>query len=408
MSLYGLGKLRGIRLALMILVLFCSSGIIGQNIVNLGYVVERGETMELLAERYRLTIDILKAVNMGIDTLYTGMKILIPVDGKYLKSLSGEDDGQVLHNLVGYFSEYQEASRMFDAGDYKRASRLYESTIQNHENNLPCDEAYFGKAMCDYRRKKWSMAIIGFEKVINIAECPEELRERSRCLMESAENKIEERRQRTANILGGILQATAEVGTAYVASTQVEAGRSTFNLDMSPQGVTLGNMSDSEFSNYINNSLVQLANYSVMQVNQQWKQEEMQVKGDFVSGYRRLHGKDPSEDEVQAAYNNYMQIKVDACNAARNAGGGNSEKETRISAGGSNHNVSSSSTTTKTCMKMSATDIAHCNGSGKCAKCNGKGRYFDTSFGLYRWVDPCVVCGGNGVCSSCHGAGAGY
>lgn len=66
---------------------------------------------------------------------------------------------------------------------------------------------------------------------------------------------------------------------------------------------------------------------------------------------------------------------------------------------------SSSSSSSRTCTKLSVSDIAHCNGTGICAKCNGKGKYYDNSFGLSNWVDPCVTCGGSGKCPSCHGTG---
>ncbi len=58
----------------------------------------------------------------------------------------------------------------------------------------------------------------------------------------------------------------------------------------------------------------------------------------------------------------------------------------------------------KKCMKLSASDNAHCNGSGVCSRCNGDGKYYDTSFGLSKWVD-CKTCGGSGECPSCDGTG---
>lgn len=40
----------------------------GQDIVNLRHIVQRGETIEILADKYKLTTDILKTVNLGMDT----------------------------------------------------------------------------------------------------------------------------------------------------------------------------------------------------------------------------------------------------------------------------------------------------------------------------------------------------
>ena len=45
----------------------------GQDIVNLSHIVQRGETLESLADRYRLTTEMLKTVNLDMDTFYTGL-----------------------------------------------------------------------------------------------------------------------------------------------------------------------------------------------------------------------------------------------------------------------------------------------------------------------------------------------
>lgn len=315
----------------------------GQDIVKLSHIVQRGETIENLADKYRLTTDILKTVNLGMDTFYTGLEVFIPVDKKYLWLRSEEDSEKILEDIAGYFSEYQEASRIFNSGDYKKADKLFESTIQNHGKYLPCEEAYFGKAMCDYNRKKWSSAIDGFSQVISIDECPEELKEQSRSLKANAEDQREARNQRTANFFSGLFQAAAEVGTAYMAASQANAGQTGYNYPSMPQGKSLGSMSNAEFTNYVNTSLAQLANYSMMQVEQQWKQEEMQVKTGFATSYRQLHGKDPSAEEVQAAYNNYMQTKVNAYKTVQQASSGMYDRELGISGSASNKRTSSGS-----------------------------------------------------------------
>ena len=293
----------------------------GQDIVNLRHIVQRGETIETLADSYRLTTDMLKTVNLGMDTFYTGMEIFVPVDKKYMWLRTEEDSEDILKDIAGYFQEYKEASRIFNSGDYRKADKLFESTIRNHGKWLPCEEAYFGKAMCDYNRKKWSSAVDGFAKVISIEDCPEGLREQSRSLKASAEEQREARNQRTANFFSNFFQVAAEVGTAYLAASQANAGQG-YNYPSLPQGTNLGSMSDAEFTNYVNTSLSQLANYSMMQVEQQWKQEEIQVKSGFASTYRQLHGKDPSAEEVQAAYNSYMQTKANAYSTVQKANSG--------------------------------------------------------------------------------------
>lgn len=368
----------------------------GQDIVNLRHTVQRGETIEILADKYRLTTDMLKAVNLGMDTFYTGMEVLVPVDKKYMW-LRSEDDGEViLKDIAGYFSEYQEASRVFNTGDYKKADKLFGATIRNHGKYLPCEEAYFGRAMCDYNRNKWSSAIEGFAQVISIEECPEELREQSRSLKANAEEKREARNQRTANFFSGLFQAAAEVGTAYMAASQANTGQGSYNYPSMPQGKSLGSMSNAEFTNYVNTSLSQLANYSMMQVEQQWKQEEIQVKSGFASTYRQLHGKDPSVEEVQAAYNSYMQTKANAYSTVQKASSRMYDRELGIS--GSSSSVPRNTGGYK-CKKLSATDKAHCNDTGVCQNCNGRKVTLDM---LGNTVE-CKVCYGKGICPSCQG-----
>ena len=369
----------------------------GQDIVNLKHIVQRGETIETLADKYRLTTDILKTVNLGMDTFYTGLEVFIPVDKKYLCLRSEDDSEIILEDIAGYFSEYQEASRMFYSGNYKKADKLFESTIRNHGKYLPCEEAYFGKAMCDYNRNKWRSAIEGFTKVISIEECPKELKEQSRGLMANAEEQREARSQRTANFLSGLFQAAAEVGTAYMAASQANAGQAGYGYPSMPQGVSLGSMSNTEFTNYVNTSLAQLANYSMMQVEQQWKQEEIQVKTGFASTYRQLHGgKDPSVEEVQAAYNSYMQTKANAYSTVQKASSGLYDRGLRTN--GSSSSTSRSSGGYK-CKKLSATDKAHCNDTGVCQNCNGRKVTLDM---LGNTVE-CKVCYGKGICPSCQG-----
>lgn len=372
----------------------------GQDIVNLRHIVQRGETIEILADKYKLTTDILKTVNLGMDTFYTGMEVLIPVDKKYMW-LRSEDDGEIiLKDIAGYFSEYQEASRVFNAGDYKKADKLFEATIRNHGKYLPCEEAYLGRAMCDYNRSKWSSAVEGFAQVISIEECPEELREQSRNLKAKAEEQREARSQRTANFFSGLFQAAAEVGTAYMAASQANAGQANYNYPSMPQGVSLGSMSNAEFTNYVNTSLSQLANYSMMQVEQQWKQEEIQVKTGFASTYRQLHGgKEPSAEEVQAAYNNYMQTKVNAYKTVQQASSGMYDRELGISGNGSSKSTSSG----YACSQCRDTHVCQtCNGSGWQS---GMGDNHD-HYGAGINKIPCGNCSngrskGDGICHYC-------
>ena len=390
--------MRKYNFIMVMFILLCSVKSWGQDIVNLRHIVQRGETIEILADKYRLTTDILKAVNLGMDTFYTGMEVLVPVDKKYMWLRSEDDSETILKDIAGYFSEYQEASRVFSTGDYKKADKLFETTIRNHGKYLPCEEAYFGRAMCDYNRNKWSSAIKGFAQVISIDDCPMELREQSRSLKANAEEKREARNQRTANFFSGFFQAAVEVGTAYMAASQANAGQGSYNYPTVSQGKSLGSMSNAEFTNYVNTSLSQLANYSMMQVEQQWKQEEIQVRTGYASTYRQLHGgKEPSAAEIQAAYNNYMQTKVNAYKTVQQASSGMYDRQLGIS------NNSSNNSKKKT---VSGFVCSQCRDTHVCQTCNGSGwqhsdmgEIHEHGGGIGR--TKCGNCKGSGKCSFC-------
>lgn len=390
--------MRKYNFIMVMFILLCSVKSWGQDIVNLRHIVQRGETIEILADKYRLTTDILKAVNLGMDTFYTGMEVLVPVDKKYMWLRSGDDSETILKDIAGYFSEYQEASRVFSTGDYKKADKLLETTIRNHGKYLPCEEAYFGRAMCDYNRNKWSSAIEGFAQVISIDDCPMELREQSRSLKANAEEKREARNQRTANFFSGFFQAAVEVGTAYMAASQANAGQGSYNYPTVSQGKSLGSMSNAEFTNYVNTSLSQLANYSMMQVEQQWKQEEIQVRTGYASTYRQLHGgKEPSAAEIQAAYNNYMQTKVNAYKTVQQASSGMYDRQLGISDNSSNNSKKKT---------VSGFVCSQCRDTHVCQTCNGSGwqhsdmgEIHEHGGGIGRI--KCGNCKGSGKCSFC-------
>ncbi len=390
--------MRKYNFIMVMFILLCSVKSWGQDIVNLRYIVQRGETIEILADKYRLTTDILKAVNLGMDTFYTGMEVLVPVDKKYMWLRSEDDSETILKDIAGYFSEYQEASRVFSTGDYKKADKLFETTIRNHGKYLPCEEAYFGRAMCDYNRNKWSSAIKGFAQVISIDDCPMELREQSRSLKANAEEKREARNQRTANFFSGFFQAAVEVGTAYMAASQANAGQGSYNYPTVSQGKSLGSMSNAEFTNYVNTSLSQLANYSMMQVEQQWKQEEIQVRTGYASTYRQLHGgKEPSAAEIQAAYNNYMQTKVNAYKTVQQASSGMYDRQLGISDNSSNNSKKKT---------VSGFVCSQCRDTHVCQTCNGSGwqhsdmgEIHEHGGGIGRI--KCGNCKGSGKCSFC-------
>lgn len=137
------------------------------------------------------------------------------------------------------------------------------------------------------------------------------------------------------------------------------------------------------------NQMNQVGNMIAAQtINQTIAQEEREYQ-QFCQGFKKPDGSCYTKDEWRA-------MKGQAINELKY--GNSSSNSTYTSS-------SSSSSSERRCVRSSASDYAHCGGSGICQKCNGKKKYYDTSFGNARWVDPCPVCNGTGKCPGCNGTG---
>lgn len=93
-------SLARIIIALAVLLGFNSATSWGQEIVSLHHIVQRGETVESLADRYRLSTDMLKAVNLGMDMFHVGQEVLIPVDKKYMFLRSEDESEDILDDIA--------------------------------------------------------------------------------------------------------------------------------------------------------------------------------------------------------------------------------------------------------------------------------------------------------------------
>lgn len=126
-------------------------------------------------------------------------------------------------------------------------------------------------------------------------------------------------------------------------------------------------------------------------VNQVLSQEEQEYQN-FCRYNKKSDGTNYTKSEWKAMKGQAIQ---------------NMKSSTSVSTSSSNLpvNSGSSSSTGRRCKKLSANDMAHCEGSGVCQRCNGNKRYYTTAFGTGRWVDSCTTCGGTGKCPSCHGTG---
>lgn len=153
-------------------------------------------------------------------------------------------------------------------------------------------------------------------------------------------------------------------------------------------------------------------NYAMAQTMAQQNQYNQVFNSIAAQTVNQVNAKEEQEYQNFCKYNkksdgsNYTKNEWRALvGAAIQESKGRTTSSSTTSSRNTNRSYSSSSSNSSICLKSSAADIAHCNGNGVCAKCNGKKKYYDTSYGVSHWVDPCVTCNGTGKCPSCHGTG---
>lgn len=354
------------------------------------HIMDRGETLSSIAEKYSVTKeDIIKLNPHVAEFVCVGMELYIPIKSKG----SNQQRNSLVNSDVynAYFQECQIAYKFFESKKYKKAQKQYERILNKYKSVLDCEDAYYSYALCSYNRGKWKSAIRDLSFVAENRDFSSSIRTHCSSLLAKAKKNREEQLDNRANAWGNLFVTAASIG----ASMAVASSNSTCSGSYSGSATNvvpkdLGSMSNQQFDSYVKNSLNSMAKQTMIHTSMQMKQEEMQVKNNFIATYRQIHGKYPTDEEVQNAYYRYIEARGNAAKAVQQS------TISSYSSGKSDNNLKSTSSSSSRC--------GNCI-NGVCSKCNGKGKYYDTGFGNPHWVDPCVVCGGNGKCPSCGGRG---
>lgn len=236
------------------------------------HTVRRGESLELIAEKYGVNTEDIKKINPKLDVFYTGMTINVPVVRNSSRLIAQEsnvyennsspmagnsraiDRGTANKSLDSSISEPQKENLFMQAaaleyeGKNKKALKYYRQLVKTTDDA----EAWLRYGKCCYSAGKWKEAIKALESVpykisatIEIINSAKETLELARV---ERENQIE-RRQGFWSELGQTLLATgAMAATAYAqAKYASESGSSSSNSSYS--GVSSGYSSDSNSSN---------------------------------------------------------------------------------------------------------------------------------------------------------------
>ena len=93
----------------------------GQGQEMRSYVVQRGETIESIAQEHDITVEELKSANQDMELFYTGLVIYIPV--KAIQTSSTNSVETVGNYLKGTFNSYKNecnaAEQLFKVRNYK-------------------------------------------------------------------------------------------------------------------------------------------------------------------------------------------------------------------------------------------------------------------------------------------------
>lgn len=359
------------------------------------HIVQRGETLELLANKFGVSEQEIRDQNKNFDLeiLYVGLPLKIPVQET---EGSPEEIDRLIATKSLTNSTLKEANLLYTNGNYQKAAKLYTTALKENVNS----DTFFYRGRCYFRQGKYKSAIKDLEFAISGEDLSYYLRTSCESLLTEAQRQRETQLEARGELWGSIFAAAAATAATVAVATTTDShyySSSASSPYTSSQGYNLPLELQPEIA----------AKNAIAQTNYQMKKEEDSFKANYRATFMRNWGREPSDIEVMEAYSNYLKTKNDAYTASNSSSNSSSSSASSATKSTSSTNSSSNTTTStgKSCLKLSATDYAHCNGSKVCSKCNGHKAYWDNSFGIRHFVDPCVVCGGSGKCPSCGGSG---
>lgn len=326
---------------------------------QLSHIVQRGETFELIARRYNISVNQLMDANPEVDQCFVGYKLNLPEGAKQNTRMVTITDNDIM--LA------EKASGYIKSGKYRKATTTYSKAIDNNPSSI----LYFGRGISYYNREKYKSAISDFETAMSRSDCSDEMKSQCERLISNAEKLREEQHERRNKVWGGI--AAAVVGAAAVTATAAMANNSSYNAYLPPSKMN-GFQRDTSLDYLLDPRL------AMVQAQQQ-EYEEYET-------FKKLSGANISLDEyrmlkAQANYQN--PEKSDNITKDDRTKTDYSKKfETRYSSG-------------KQCVR--------CLGSGKCQTCLGKGYYYNPLSASDIVICPNCDRNHNGICAHCHGTG---
>lgn len=351
------------------------------------HIVQRGETLELLASKFGVSVQDIRDQNedFDLDILYVGLPLQIPIPEV---GDSPEEIERLIASRSVTSSILNEANLLYNNGSYRKAAKLYTAAIKENATS----DVYYLRGRCYLYQGKYKSAIKDLEIANNGSDLSYSLRSSCESLLADAHDKRDAQLEARGELWGSIF-AVAAVTAATVATASATDTRSTStSYTSTSQGYNLPPELQPEIA----------ARNAVAQINYQMKVEEENFKADYRATFKRNMGREPSDMEVMEAYTNYLKAKNDAYAATNSTATSSTSSSTFSSASSTSTNTrNSNSTTSKDCPSLKINNGKwYCINTGKCGMCGGDG-LMDGSFGQGPNSLKCTLCGGSGKCKYC-------
>ena len=199
------------------------------------HAVQRGETFELIANRYGITLNELLEVNPDEDVCYTGLELDVPVKDRssnapIVVNSSSERNNSLEESLsnanksLNAFSYYNAGVDYFNKKKYRKAANEFTKAI----SISPTANSYIARGKSNLNRNKYKMAIRDFEKAQQVGGMSSDIKDECEDLLAYARQQREEQLERRGQFWSGIAGTVLMTGAAVMqAKTQLSYSNNT-------------------------------------------------------------------------------------------------------------------------------------------------------------------------------------
>lgn len=229
------------KLLITYIFLLCPAFIQAQDSLTI-HTVQRGETFELIANKYGVTLEELKEANPDEEFCYTGMELDIPIkvrpaernpiasyaDNTMDVEHSSKSDTSVERHIVKanksidalYY--YTTGVDFFKKKKYKKAANEFTKAI----GILPMADFYIARGKSNLNRNKYKKAISDFESAKRLGGMSPDNKEACDELLTYARQQREAQLERKSQLWAGVAGAVLMTGAAVMqAKAQSSASR---------------------------------------------------------------------------------------------------------------------------------------------------------------------------------------